>query len=319
MKRSILIFIIALCCNCGNAQKGFNFRFWEDSLVRLRHDVMMAKEETERMLLNEDFMNILENVLLEPKSFAFIWDSVKNFSVITSPDNLFRIFTWYVEKDNYVVENFGFIQYYNERRKKYVLFPLYDKRNTLDRPGEAITDHNQWYGAVYYKLIPVVTKQKTYYTLLGWNGNNLFTNQKIIEVLHFKDGAFTPVFGAKIFKGLTNKSLSRIIFEYNKNSSLSLKYEKHAYPVNSGKRDIKTKRIVYETVTDNVIIFDMLIPMDNSMEYIAAFAIPESSLNQGFVIKDGKWCYLQTVFGRGEDLPTAPYRHQNRTFYTPPN
>ena len=36
---------------------------------------------------------------------------------------------------------------------------------------------NSWFGALYYKIIPVV-KNKTYYTLLGWDGNDMFSNKK---------------------------------------------------------------------------------------------------------------------------------------------
>jgi len=317
MKRFLIFFLVLSLCFGGYSQKKIDFSFWEDSLVRMRQNVMTAKNETERMLWNEDFMNLLEYVLQEPNSFKFMWNSVKNFSVLTSPDHLFKVFTWYVEKDNYTVENYGFLQIYNENRRKYVIYPLYDQRNTMDYPDEMVTDCNRWYGAVYYNLIPVQTKNKTYYTLLGWNGNNLFTNQKVIEILHFKKDA-TPVFGAKIFKNYPKKTATRIIFEYHKNSTLSLKYENQSYPVNTGKRDVKTKRIIYETVSNYMIIFDQLIPMDNSMDYISAFAIPESSLNQGFIIQDGKWFFLSSVFGRGKDMPmTTPYRHQNRTFYVP--
>jgi len=283
----------------------------------------MAKSETERLLWNEDFMNLLESILQEPNSFNFTWNSANNFSVLASPDRLLKIFTWHVEKDNYTVENYGFLQLYNETRKKYVIYPLYDQRNTMNYPDEMITDHNRWYGAVYYTLIPLSTKHRTYYTLLGWNGNNLFTNQKVIEVLHFKKDSgknhqdMVPVFGAKVFRNYPKKAITRIIFEYHKNSSLSLKYEKHSYPVNTGKRDIKTKRIIYEMVNSYMIIYEQLVPMDNSMDYISAFAVPESSLNQGFIIRDEKWHFLPSVFGRGQNLPVIRYRHQNRTFYTP--
>ena len=318
MARFFIFFIFLSGCFCGYAQKKFDFHFWEDSLVHIRQNVMTARNETERLLWNEDFMNLLESVLKEPNSFQFTWKSANNFSVLTSPDRLFKIFTWYVEKDNYTVENYGFLQVYNENRKKYIIYPLYDQRNTIEHPYEAITDHNQWYGAVYYNIIPLPTKNKTYYTLLGWNGNNLFTNQKIIEILHFKND-FTPLFGAKIFKNYPQKAITRIIFEYHKNSSLSLKYEKQSYPVNTGKRDAKTKRIIYEMVSDYMIIYEKLVPIDNSMTYIPAFAVPESSLNQGFIIHEGKWLFLPSVSGRGKEMPaTTPYQHQNRTFYTPP-
>lgn len=317
MKKGFFCLIFLSLFLTGSAQKKIDFRFWEDSLIRLRDAVMTTRGETERMILNEDFMNLLESILHEPNSFNHKWDSVKNFSVLTSPDRLFKLFTWFVEKDNFTVENYGFLQLYNDNRKKYVIYPLYDQRQTIENPHYLIADHNQWYGAVYYDIILLETKEKKYYTLLGWNGNDLFTNQKLIEVLHFKKD-YTPQFGARIFKKYPDK-IARAIFEYNKNSSFSLKYEKQSYMVRTGKKDPKTKRVLYQLVTQDMIVFDQLIKMEEEMEHIPAFTVPESSLNWGFIPADGRWLFLDKVEARGPNIESKPYHPKTRTYYTPNN
>ena len=126
MKRiSVIAAFVLLCWTTAFPQKKAEFRMWEDSLCNLRDRVMAESDETARLALNEDFMTVLEEVLQMPDAFKFTWDSVKNFSVLASPDNVFKIFTWYVVKNNFDIENFGFIQVYNDARKKYVLYPLY--------------------------------------------------------------------------------------------------------------------------------------------------------------------------------------------------
>ncbi len=316
MKRIILVSVLLFSLSGAIAQRSFDFRFWEDSLIHLRNSVVSASSEIERYQLNEDFMNLLESILWEPNSFKFGWDSVKNFSVVTSPDKLFKIFTWFVPKDDFTYENFGFLQVYNDRRKKYVIYPLYDKRGTIDYPNTHIGDQNHWYGAIYYKVVPLEAKNKTYYTLFGWNGNNLFTNQKIIEVLHFKADQ-TPMFGAMIFKKYSSK-VSRVILEYAKNSVLSLKYERQAYELNTGKKDPKTRKPIYETVWDNLIIFDVLAPLEDGLDGIPAYLVPESSLNQGFVADNGKWLYLPKVKGYNPDVKRPEHEIKQREFYKPP-
>lgn len=313
--KKILFLILLTVHFCGFSQKKFDFRFWEDSLIHLRDAVMQNPNELERFALNEDFMNLLEWVLEEPNAFKFTWDSVRNFSVTTSPDKFFKLYTWYVTKDNLSVENFGFLQLYNDSRKKYVLYPLYDKRNMMDYPGDVIGDHNAWYGAVYYDIIPLQTKNRTYYTLLGWNGNNLFSNQKIIEILHFKKN-LSPVFGAKIFRKYPEK-VARVILEYNKDASLSLKYERHAYEVNTGKRDPKTKKMIYESIENDMIIFDQLVPMTDGIRSIPAFLVPESSINRGFIPKDGYWEYIENVKGRNPDRKMPSHQQKQRIYYQP--
>lgn len=315
MKKRLIFIIAIFISTSATAQRNFDFRFWEDSLIRLRDEVISASTEVERYSLNEDFMNVLESVLREKNVFKFEWDSVKNFSILASPDKLFKIFTWFVEKDDYTVENFGFIHVYNEGRKKYIIYPLFDKRNAIDYPRTCIGNHNKWYGAVYYKIIPLKGKNKTYYTLLGWNGKDLFTNEKVIEVLYFKQD-MSPAFGANVFKKYPEKSY-RIIFEYAKEAVFSLKYEKQSYDVNTGRRDSKTHQVIYENIISDMIIFDNLIPLDDNIGNIPAFMVPESSMNQGFVEDNGKWLFIEKVKGRNPDKDKRKHEIKQRNYYNP--
>jgi hypothetical protein len=198
------------------------------------------------------------------------------------------------------------------------LYPLYDSRYKIPYPHTAITDINKWYGAVYYKIIPlIIDKDKTYYTLLGWNGNDLFTNEKIIEVMQFKMKSSNPiVFGAKIFANYPNR-VARVILQYSKNASLSLKYERQSYNKSTGKRDPKTKQLIYETVFSNMIIFEELIPLDENTSNISGFLVPESSLNQGFIVADGKWLFLPNVNGHNPDKPLPSRNIKYREYYKP--
>ena len=314
MKRLICYILILFNSLVGCAQKTAEFHFWEDSLVNLRNQVMSESDETSRLALNEDFMTLLEEVLQMPNSFKHSWDSVHNFAVLTPPDNTFKIFTWYVMKNDYTVENFGFIQVYNEGRKKFVLFPLYDKRSTIDYPKTLIGNHNRWYGAVYYKMIPVKEKDYTYYTLLGWNGNNLLTNQKVIEILHFNKEK-VPIFGARVFKNYPEK-VSRVIFEYSKNASLHLNYEEQQYLVSTGKYNPKTKQMDYKSLNAPLIIFDELIPMEEGLKS-AAFMVPESSLNQGFLEESGRWVFMKSVRGSNPDKVKPDFHFKPRQIYNP--
>lgn len=315
MKRVLIHIILTVLCFSGYAQKDkdYGFRVWEDSLIQLRNQVMAEPDETTRLAMNEDFMSLLEEVLQMPNSFKFAWDSVKNFSVLAAPDNTFKIFTWYIVKKDLSVDNFGFIQVYNEGRKKYVLFPLYDKRSTIDYPKTMVGNHNRWYGAVYYSIIPVKSKDFTYYTLLGWNGNNLFTNQKIIEVLHFNKET-VPIFGARIFKNYPER-VSRVIFEYSKNAVLHLNYEHQQYAVSTGKINPKTRQPEYHNVNSPMIIFDELIPMEDHLQRIPAYMVPESSMNQGFIEDNGKWVFMKSVRGTNPDKARPTYQYKNRKFY----
>ena len=315
MKRLFLLILLLYLGLCSFAQKHSEFTAWEDSLRVLRNQVMNETNETARLSLNEDFMTMLEMVLQMPGSFEYGWDSLRNIAVLSDPDHIFKIFTWYVLKRDFSYENFGFIQVYNAARKKFVLFPLYDKRGAIDYPKTLIGNHNRWYGAIYYQLIPVKEKKYSYYTLLGWNGNNLFTNQKIIEILHFNKD-MVPIFGARIFKDYPDR-VSRVIFEYAKDASMHLSYETQEYLVNTGKYNPKTQQADFKSVICPMIIFDELIPMDENMPNLSAYMVPESSLNQGFIQENGQWIFHKTVRGTNPDKVKPDYQYKPREYYKP--
>ena len=300
MKRTFLIFIIFLGVQvlvfAQKKQKDAEFRSWEESLIKLREQSMYAPTESERFALNDEFMTLLETVINEPNSLSFQWDSTKNFSIVTSPDKLVRFYTWCVWKDNRAVINFGFLQVYTPGRHKYVVYPLNDSRQNIDYPDTHLGSFNSWFGAIYYDIIPLTVSlssgKRTYYTLLGYNANNVFSKQKVIDVLYLKNNS-TPVFGAKIFKDYPKGKVTRVIFEYNKNAELALTYGTNSYKERTDKRDPKTRKFIYQTIKDNMIMFEELIPMDEFMPPTPAFMVPESSLYQGFVEKDGKWVFIK--------------------------
>ncbi len=314
--RTVILFLICLPF-WGFSQKGTDFQLWEDSLTLLRNKVMSATNEEERLSLNEDFMNLLEWVINRKGSFEYAWTKTENFSIVTSPDDFFKLYTWAVIYDDMSVENFGFIHYYNKYRKKFIVLPLYDKQLAISYPNTAITDHNMWYGAVYYKIIAHKSKDgQVLYTLLGHNGKDLFHQEKVIEVLKIRLKSSKPiVFGAKVFSKYPQK-VARVIIPYSKNATLSLKFEEQSYDVKAG-RDKKTKRVIYNTITTNMIIFESTIPMDDKMPEIPAFMVPESSLTEGFIPRSGGWTYIKNVNGRVPYEKMKPRTYNDSNFYKP--
>jgi hypothetical protein len=312
MKKTVSLFLFLFLSCSFFGQDNVFFKYWEDSLIVLRNNSINASNDIEKLQKNEDFMNLLEEILEEKDSFKYNWSTTSNFSVVTSSDKQLKIFTWNVMKKDFSCENFGFLQVYNENRKKYILYPLFDNRNLIDYPSTFVGNHNHWYGAIYYDIILIESKHKKYYTLLGYNANNLFSNQKVIDVLSFKSDG-TPIFGAFIFKKYPQK-VSRVLFEYSKKATFTLKYEKQSYDVSTGKRDPKTRKLIYKNIPAKMIIFEQLVPLDDGLDGITAFLVPESSLNQGFIENEGKWLFLPNVKGRNPDKENPKYIKRNRNF-----
>ena len=237
---------------------------YEDTLKIMAHTIMNGENEQVKTSANQAFITTLKEVLQYERSFNYPFDSLKTISVKTSSDNKVRIYTWLLKKDNGSYQYFGFVHYKNKSKKRYEIIALNDNSENIRRPENKSLDNNNWYGALYYKIIYIKKKGRKYYTLLGWDGNNDVSTKKIIDVMYFS-GREKIKFGASIFKkGKT--TTKRFIIEYNATSTISVRYEE------------KEKRIV----------FDHLIPMKKDLEGLHEYYVPDGTYN-ALQYNNGKW------------------------------
>jgi hypothetical protein len=205
--------------------------------------------------------------------------------MLESPDRQVRVFTWDVEAEDGTHMYYGFVQAYNKKSKKYEVYQLTDKSDAIKDPENAILDNTKWFGAYYYQVAQVKYKQKKYYVLLGWDGNNRITNKRLIEVLYFNEKGF-PKFGDAIFTAENGKIKKRVIFEYQAGIFMSLRYE-----------DEK-----------QVIVFDHLSPSNPNLEGQYEFYGPDFSYDM-MEFKEGKWQYKKDVLPRNDKDKTDKFFH----------
>ncbi|SOD12772.1 hypothetical protein [Pedobacter xixiisoli] len=243
----------------------------QDSLSTYSDSTITVKDDVERMAYNTMFVKKLIGALKTPHSFQFNFDSLaNNVSFLKSPNLSFRIITWSLPFADGSYKFYGTIQMAT-KDGSLKLIPLNDDtQNILD--DNSITNHKNWYGARYYEIIPVTYPSKNpYYILLGWKGNSTKTTKKVIEVLSFdKDQV---IFGKSIFeikKKPTNKN--RIVFEYNKQNSMTLTFDKQA----------------------NMIVFDHLAPYESNMEGKAEYYVSDSSFD-GYSISYPRLYFKENV------------------------
>jgi len=239
-----------------------------------------AKTDADKIKINTELLAAFNNALSSPYSFEYAFDTLtktNDIGILVSPDNMFRIIHWNITKSDGTFEYFGFIQskfikvlkpsaFHKTKTTSIQLYPLIDKSAEIKNPDNAITDNKKWYGMLYSKIIYTQTKNKKYYTLLGWDGNDKFSQKKIIDVLTF-DNNGVPHFGADIFN-FQKKYPKRIIFEYSATCSMSLKY--------SNKKDS--------------IVFGHLAPIEPQLEGQYQYYCSDMSCD-GFGFKKGKWNY----------------------------
>jgi hypothetical protein len=250
-------------------------RPFQDSLKRLGLQMVNNESDVERKNANYQFIRTLVRALKVPNSYAFNFDSVKTISNLRSPDNKFRVMSWFVQNEDGSYRFYGTIQM--NTGGKLSLFPLEDYSPFLKSPADSITDHHKWYGAEYYKIVQV-NAVTPYYVLLGWKGNTVKSTKKVIEALSFKDGK--PVFGLPVFT-TSNTILKRIIFEYNRQTSMLLRY----------------------VPEQNLIVFDHLSPPDSKMKSQLNTYGPDLTYD-GFKLTNGKWVLKENLDMRNISAPS---------------
>ncbi len=248
--------------------------FFQDSLKHLGYTFINDEIDVHRKSANYQFIKTLVSALKIPNSFLFPFDSVKAISILNSPDNRFRIFSWHIINMDGSYRFYGAVQMNTGGPLK--LYGLEDYSPLLKNPEDSVTDARKWYGAQYYKIIPVYAANP-YYVLLGWKGNTVVSTKKVIDVISFKNGP--PQFGLPVFdeKG---KTRDRVIFEYSEQATMLLHY----------------------VPTQNLIVFDNLIPPDKKSEGKPETYGPDLSYN-GFRLKNGRWEYVDNLDMR--NVPSA--------------
>ena len=226
--KALMMFL--LCCMATKLSAQHSFKLsnasemekYQDTLVRLNEAAVEGGSNAQRFATNAQFIKTLVNSLKTHNSFSYPFDSLKKISIIKSADNSFRIFSWHLPVDDGTYRFFGTIQMATADGKL-KLYPLIDNTEHIKDPNE-VTSNKSWYGATYYEIVPVVISGKQpYYVLIGWKGNNNKTSKKVIDILSFvKDQA---VFGKAVFSGENTRN--RVIFEYNKLNSMTLKMDKN--------------------------------------------------------------------------------------------
>ena len=276
-KMRLLLIFFLLICNFSFAQITRSERNAlqkkEDSLKTFSLQIIRGRTASGRFTADSQFTKMFVRALKIKNSFYYSFDSLLTISKLVPEDSSFKIFTWQLVVNDYVTRQHGAIQM-KTADGSLKLFPLIDKSDVTENIEDTVGNNFGWIGAVYYKLIEKHASGKNFYTLLGYDENNINSNKKIIEVLTFKDGQ--PIFGGPYFSFQDNsvlkKSRARYIMEYKKNASPRLNYDPD----------------------QDMIIYEHLISESGEPQKKYTY-IPDGDY-EGLKWENGKWIHIQKVF-----------------------
>ncbi len=194
----------------------------EKQLVLLLNELRSSENNQQKTIANKAFKSYLDSTISLPGAFEYPFSELTTLGSIKSPDNMIRLFNWNVEQDDQTQKYYCYILRFDPKKKEYDKSELIDNSVMLPARPDDILEANQWYGALYYRILPIDKGAKTAYTLLGWDGNTTLSSIKIMDVLYF--AGRSPRLGSPVFKQ-NGETLKRVFFEHSKKTTMYLNYD----------------------------------------------------------------------------------------------
>lgn len=290
-----LIFLTA-CSFSLRSQVHLNLSRLEDSLLSIQRQIQKTSNDSVRQSLNTLFRNTLKTAIGLPGSFTYPFDSLNKMAKMTSQDKMFRIYNWNLPIANGSNLYFCFLQIPEKSSKNtFRIIELSDRSDSIPDPEHSALGSNDWYGALYYKIIQERSGSGMIYTLLGWEGTSLVQMQKVIEILTFDDKNL-PHFGKKIFNKYKDGENKRVIFKYSPVAAMVLRYDEQF--LSKGKKWNSSSRTFEEKSSKaSMIVCDRIVTFE-STESKAPVLIPAGDIYDGFIFENGRWNFVEGVDAR---------------------
>lgn len=241
----------------------------ETQLENQLNALRQASGDEEIKKKNEQFKATLSEALSIEGAFDHPFQNLTTVGKIYSDDRLVRIISWNIQFENKLHDYECFIMKKDERRDKVSVVELKRVKQHFGMLRDETVTHENWYGCLYYDIIDVKKRNRTYYTLLGYDANNQRSSIKLIDVLYFT-GKY-PNFGYPLFE-TERRFVKRVIFEHSNKATMSLKY------------DEQRKKI----------IFDHLSPESPGMKDFREFYVPDLSYD-AYEFRDNKWFLIEDI------------------------
>jgi len=249
-----------------SAQK-IDFSYYESEIQKIAPLLQNAKSDDEKLKANQDFIELWDLVLDDPKSMRYDFEKLTTFPIFTSKNKKLRIINWYIPLSNNTNKYFAIVQYYNSK-KQYKVEYLKPLEGEVKLANTLKLNNSQWIGALYYSLTHFKRDKKDYYLLLGWDGNDERSNKKIIDVLSISKSL---TFGAPVFR-YKKERFHRYILEYKEDAAVSVRFNKNIQSI----------------------VFPHLTPINDDLTGLYDFYIPDGSID-AFELINGTFKYKENI------------------------
>lgn len=252
-------------------QSNYSLPEQESKLEQMFNRLRSAENNVDKDVINDSIRAILAVTLEREDAFDYPFELLKTVGIIDSPDGKLRIVNWNVEQEDFSHKYYCYVLHKDKKKDTSIVTELID--NTFGMPSQPadILTAEQWYGALYYRIIPVKKSGKTIYTVIGWDYYTDMSQVKLLDAIYISGKSVK--LGSSIFK-VGNETFKRVFYEHSKKAAMYLNYEP------------QRERIM----------MDHLSPESPSMKNFREFYVPDLSYD-AFVYQRTKWVLQEDVIG----------------------
>lgn len=234
-----------------------------------------AKTEEEINFLNAEFKKAMESFLKLDGAFRYKFTKLKTVAIIDSPDGKVRIINWNLEYPDLSYSYCAYVMRWDDNKDKLITTELLDNLDAYSSKPEGVIDAKNWYGALYYKIVPFEHSGKQEYLLIGWDGGTTGSNFKIIDVLCFPGGNLR--LGSPVFKN-KKATAKRVVYEYSDRANMVMRFEEKY----------------------NRVVFDHLSPESPALAGVYSYYVPDMSYD-AYIYADDAWVLNEDVIAVNPD------------------
>ena len=239
-----------------------------------------SRNDEQKKVLGQAIETRMQAVMATESYFTDPLKGYHECSTLLSEDGKVKFSTWNIEYNEGTHSYFGILSVKTDNGIR--MYPLSDQSDIIRSPEQSFLNPSKWYGCIYYDLVETKYKSNIFYTLIGYNGHDAFSQIKVVDVLVLSKGDNpNPRFGYPIFLA-DKRTRRRLIFEYSNQATMLLRYDAH----------------------QKMIVMDNLAPTNSGYQNDFRYYGPDFSYN-GWKFEKGKWVLYSDIDLRNP----SPDRH----------
>jgi hypothetical protein len=265
------VYLIIICALSGTCSVTAQSLTADASVILENLFVRMlnSNDDNVRSGTNDSIKLIVDSYVRSDSVFTHKFTSLRYLGQIESADSKIKIITWNLVLRKGTNKYFCYLIRKGNKKESNVVYELTSEYSGDPVRQDILYSQDNWYGALYYQIIPFRIHRSDYYALLGLSYANTQMSRKIIEIMSFSpDGKI--IFGKDcLIKEKT--TMQREVFEYSAEGVMTLR-----------------------KYSPKMIVFDHLDAYSSGDENSSESYGPGLSFD-GYMFKRGAWHFTQNV------------------------